>query len=126
MPVQPRVSPPRSRSTRPRDFQRMPSTITASGVAPGTLYRRSAGGSSGATRFGVVVSVVVALALIVFLVQNTDPVQVQFLGLSGTAPLALALVIVAVAVAVVALVIGSLRTAALRHRLTVDPRAARL
>lgn len=126
MPVQPSVSPPRPRSTRSRDFQRLPSTITASTAAPGTLYRRSAGGTSGSTRFGVLVSVVLALAVVVLLVQNTDPVQVRFLGLSGTTPLAVVLLLAVVAVAVVALVIGSLRTAHLRRRLTADPRAARL
>ncbi len=136
MPVQPSASPARPRSAQParprsaqpvrsRDFQRLPSTIAPSAVAPGTLYRRSAG-SSGASRTGIALSTVLVLALIVFLVQNTGPVQLTFLGMTGTAPLALVVLLAVAAVAVVGLVIGSMRTARLRHLLTADPRAARL
>jgi uncharacterized integral membrane protein len=66
----------------------------------------------------------VLLLLIVFMLQNTAPVSVSFLGWSGTAPLALTLLIAGVGVGLVALVVGSVRIGQLRHRLGRARRAA--
>jgi uncharacterized integral membrane protein len=62
---------------------------------------------SGAALLGV--------ALIVFLVQNTRTVEVQFLGLSGHTSLGLLLLIAAVAGVLLTVVIGSARILQLRR-----------
>ncbi|MBN9376526.1 MAG: LapA family protein [Cellulomonas sp.] len=62
------------------------------------------------------VAVVVLALLVVFLLQNTEPVAVSFLGAHGTAPLALMLLIAGVGVAVIALTIGFLRSESQRRR----------
>ncbi|CAL8977788.1 hypothetical protein CELL_02662 [Cellulomonas sp. T2.31MG-18] len=76
----------------------------------------------GAAWVGLVVGALVLVALIVFMLQNTAPVQVTFLGMRGTAPLALTLLIAGIGVGVVALVVGSIRIGQLRHRLGVEGR----
>ena len=58
----------------------------------------------------------VLLLLIVFILQNTQSVEVSFLGWDGHAPLAVALLIATVAGLFLALVAGSLRILQLRRR----------
>ena len=72
---------------------------------------------TGAAWVGIVVGAAVLVLLIVFMLQNTVPVEVAFLGLTGTAPLALALLIAGVGFAVVTLIVGSLRIGQLRRRI---------
>jgi uncharacterized integral membrane protein len=69
----------------------------------------------GAAWVGLVVGALVML-------QNTAPVEVVFLGMRGTAPLALTLLIAGIGVGIVALVVGSIRIGQLRHRLGVEGR----
>jgi len=61
---------------------------------------------------------VVFIALIVFMLQNTRSVEVSFLGLDGTLPLALALLITAAGAVLLTLIFGTARIAQLRHRLS--------
>ena len=61
---------------------------------------------------------VVFIALIVFMLQNTRSVEVSFLGLHGTLPLAMALLIAAVGAILLTLVAGTARIAQLRRRLS--------
>jgi uncharacterized integral membrane protein len=63
----------------------------------------------------VCVASLVAVALIVFLVQNTQKVHVSFLWLDGDTSLAVAALISAVAGAVVTLVFGTARIVQLRR-----------
>ena len=79
-----------------------------------TLVRRT---RISATWGGIVVGAAVLVLLIVFMLQNTVPVEVSFLGLHGSAPLALALLIAGLGFAVVTLVVGSLRIGQLRRRI---------
>jgi uncharacterized integral membrane protein len=72
----------------------------------------------------VCVGAVVLVALVVFMLQNTAPVEVSFLAMTGTAPLALVLLIAGLGVGVVALVVGSLRIGQLRRRLRAGSRDA--
>ncbi|WP_454049860.1 DUF1049 domain-containing protein [Cellulomonas sp. Marseille-Q8402] len=65
------------------------------------------------------------IALVVFMLQNTGPVAVSFLGMSGTAPLALALLISGLAVGLVVLMSGALRIGQLRRRMSSGSTAAR-
>lgn len=78
--------------------------------------------ASGAPRFTRASAVWVAtgaallllILLIVFMLQNSTKVQVQFLGLSGTIPLGMALLIAAVGGGVVVAIAGMARVAQLR------------
>lgn len=78
---------------------------------------------TGAAWVGITVVVAVLVLLIVFMLQNTAPVEVAFFGLRGTAPLSATLLIAGVGFAVVTLIVGSLRIGQLRRRIggTSDP-----
>lgn len=61
--------------------------------------------------------ILVLIALVVFIAQNSNDVPIHFLGFAGHFPLALALLIAAAAGAVVALILGTLRIIQLRRAL---------
>ena len=65
---------------------------------------------------GICAAALVSVALIVFMLQNTRSVEVSFLWLHGTLPLALALLIAAVGSAILTMVVGTARITQL-HRL---------
>ena len=65
---------------------------------------------------GICAAALVSVALIVFMLQNTRSVEVSFLWLHGTLPLALALLIAAVGSAILTMVAGTARITQL-HRL---------
>ena len=69
---------------------------------------------------GVVASAVVLILMIIFIAQNTEPVDVQFLGWEGQTPLAVALLIASVGGLVLAAVAGTLRIWQLRRRVRRD------
>ncbi len=79
---------------------------------------------TGAAWVGICVGALVLVALIVFMLQNTAPVEVAFLGMRGSAPLALMLLIAGVGVGIVALVVGTLRIGQLKRRLRAGARTA--
>ncbi|GGN12411.1 hypothetical protein GCM10010109_23000 [Actinoplanes campanulatus] len=56
-----------------------------------------------------------SVVLIVFIGQNSRSVQVNFLGMGGSLPLALALLIAAVGAAILTMVVGTVRIAQLRR-----------
>lgn len=64
----------------------------------------------------VVTLAVLLVLLVIFVAQNTQSVQVSFLGWEGRAPLAVSLLIAAVVGIVLAVVAGSLRILQLRRR----------
>lgn len=64
---------------------------------------------------GVAVAALIAIALITFLAQNTNRVQISFLWMEGTTSLAIALLIAAVAGVLITLIIGTTRIVQLRH-----------
>jgi uncharacterized integral membrane protein len=68
------------------------------------------------TWVAVVALVVVLLLLIIFIAQNTQRVEVSFLGWDGTTPLSVALLIAAAAGLVIAVTAGALRIWQLRRR----------
>ena len=69
----------------------------------------------GAAWLGVCAAALTAAALIVFMLQNTRPVEVSFLWLQGTLPLGLALLIAGVGSVIVAIVFGIARMTQLRN-----------
>ncbi len=62
------------------------------------------------------IGVLVAVVLIVFIAQNTQKVEVSFLGWDGDVPLAVALLIAAVCGAAIVLLVGTVRIAQLTAR----------
>ncbi|NED97035.1 DUF1049 domain-containing protein [Phytoactinopolyspora alkaliphila] len=69
----------------------------------------------GAAWVGICVATALFVILIVFMLQNTREVEVTFLWMEGSAPLALALLIAAAGTAILAAVIGGARIAQLRR-----------
>ena len=101
-----------------------PSTSQRTAVTPATgkseeprQIRKTPRSRAGAAWVGICIAAVVVIALIIFLLQNRQPVLVTFLSMEGTVPLAIALLIAGIGVGVVALVIGTIRIGQLRrHR----------
>ena len=69
----------------------------------------------GAAWVGICFAAVLAVALIVFLAQNTGRVHVSFLWMDVQTPLAVALLVAAVAAALLMLIIGTARILQLRR-----------
>ena len=61
------------------------------------------------------IGVLVAVVLIVFIAQNTQKVEISFLGWDGDVPLAVALLIAAVCGAAIVLLVGTVRITQLRR-----------
>jgi putative membrane protein len=82
--------------------------------------RRSPRSRIGTAWLGVCVAVLTLLVLVVFLLQNTQSVEVSFLWMEGSTPLAVALLVAVVCVAVLAILVGAARITQLRHRLRLS------
>ena len=82
--------------------------------------RKSLRSRAGAAWLGICIAAVVVIALIIFLLQNRQPVLVTFLSLQGTVPLAVALLIAGIGVGIIALVIGTIRIGQLRRQLSQE------
>lgn len=80
------------------------------------------GSRTGGLYVAVGVAAVVLVLLVVFIVQNTQSVEVSYFGWEGSAPLAAALLIAAVAGMVLSLVAGSLRLLQVRRRVRRERR----
>ena len=70
---------------------------------------------AGAAWTGIGAAVASFVVLIIFMLQNTSSVEVRFLGMQGSLPLAVALLIAGVAAAIVAITVGAARTTQLRR-----------
>jgi len=73
---------------------------------------------TGAAWFGICITALLFVVLIVFMLQNTRSVEVSFLWMSGDLPLALALLISGVGAAILTMVVGTARITQLRRRLS--------
>ncbi|WP_444664125.1 LapA family protein [Cellulomonas sp. CW35] len=124
MPVQ-RNTPISRTHSSPLDvpMRPLPDGHRPSKVTQGSPTDRPLRSRTGAAWVGVCVGVAVLIALVVFMMQNTTPVEVTFLGMSGSAPLSLVLLIAGIGVGLIALVIGSLRIGQLRRRIRTDRQA---
>lgn len=92
-----------------------PAEPTAADGTPVTGDRSVPRTRWGAAWVGICAAALALVALIVFMLQNTQPVEVSFLWLHGTLPLALALLIAGVGSVLVALVFGVARMTQLRR-----------
>jgi len=79
---------------------------------------------TGATWFGICTAAIGLVVLIVFMLQNTRSVEVTFLWMHGSVPLALALLVAGVGVAIMAMAVGVARTTQLRRMSRQRRRAA--
>lgn len=105
-------------STTPSARTSEPSALPVVPPAPDPLRRSR----TSTVWIGVIVFAVVLVVLLIFVLQNTQPVEVSFLGFSGTVSLAVAMLLAAVAGVLLAAIAGSLRIWQLRRRV---PHAAR-
>jgi uncharacterized integral membrane protein len=71
---------------------------------------------TGATWFAICAAALLFVVLIIFMMQNTRSVEVNFLGMDGSLPLALALLIAAVGAAILTMVVGTARITQLRRQ----------
>jgi uncharacterized integral membrane protein len=71
----------------------------------------------------MVLLVVLLVLLAIFVLQNTQKVEISFLGWNGSAPLAAALLIATAAGLVLAVAAGTLRILQLRRRVKRDRKA---
>src|SRR6478609_5908625 len=82
---------------------------------PDQARQRVHGTRTGRTWVAVCAGALITVALIIFMLQNTHTVQVNFFGLTGSTSLALMLLIAAVGGILLTLIIGSARILQLRH-----------
>jgi uncharacterized integral membrane protein len=68
------------------------------------------------TWVGIVIATVLLIALVVFIAQNNQSVQLSFFGADGNASLAVALIVAALGGAAIALLVGSVRIVQLRRQ----------
>jgi uncharacterized integral membrane protein len=94
-------------ATAPQEVPVVPPPTAATNRVPRTR--------TGATWFGLCAAALLSVVLIVFMLQNTRSVQVDFLWMDGSLPLALALLIAAVGAALLTMVVGAARIAQLRR-----------
>ncbi len=78
---------------------------------------------SGVLWTGVILSAIVLIFLLIFIVQNNEPVQITFLGASGTLPTGVALLFAAIAGLLLVAIPGGLRIMQLRRAARRTPRA---
>lgn len=69
---------------------------------------------------GLILSAVVLVFLLVFILQNSDPVQINFLGWAGALPTGVALLFAAVAGVLLVAIPGSVRILQLRRAASGD------
>lgn len=80
-------------------------------AAPAKKHSRT-----GAAWVALVVAAVVMIFLLIFIVQNSDPVLVRYFGFEGTLPLGVAMLFAAIAGALTAGLLGTVRILQLRTR----------
>jgi uncharacterized integral membrane protein len=85
-------------------------TGTATGTAPAVRHSRT-----GVLWVGLILSALVLLFLLVFIIQNDQPVLISFFALEGVLPSGVALLLAAIAGVLLGAIPGSLRILQLRR-----------
>ena len=65
----------------------------------------------------LILGIILGIALVDFLAQNTRSVRIEFFSASGQIPIAVALLVAALAGGAIVLIVGAARMGQLRHRL---------
>ena len=108
-----RIPVPAERTTGP---VALPSSGPATGTAPATGSAPAVRHSrSGGLWVGLILSALVLLFLLVFILQNGDPVQISFFALEGVLPTGVALLLAAIAGILLVAIPGSVRILQLRR-----------
>jgi uncharacterized integral membrane protein len=94
-------------ATAPQQEPATPSAMSPVGRVPRTR--------TGAAWLAIWIAAVAFVVLIIFMLQNTRSVEVSFLWMHGSAPLALALLVAAVGAAILAMAVGAARITQLRR-----------
>ncbi|HEU4424678.1 MAG TPA: lipopolysaccharide assembly protein LapA domain-containing protein [Pilimelia sp.] len=94
-------------ATVPQQDPAGPLATSPAGLVPRTR--------TGAVWLGICTAAVAFVVLIVFMLQNTRSVEVTFLWMHGSVPLALALLVAGVGVAILAMAVAGLRIGQLRR-----------
>ncbi len=94
-----------------------PSGTPASGTAPAVRHSRTGG-----LWVGLILSALVLLVLLVFILQNSQPVQISFFALEGVLPTGVALLLAAIAGILLVAIPGSVRILQLRRAARRGPR----
>jgi putative membrane protein len=89
-----------------------PSEHTEGSSRPPSARTRLSG-----TWVAVIVAAIVFVLLLIFILQNTESVDVSYFGVHGTMPLGVALLLAAIGGILLAALVASLRIWQLRHRL---------
>ena len=82
---------------------------------PATPASRVPRTRTGAAWFGLCAAALLSVVLIVFMLQNTRAVRIDFLWMNGSLPLALALLIAAAGAALLTMTVGAARITQLRR-----------
>jgi putative membrane protein len=69
----------------------------------------------------LILGIILGIALVDFLAQNTRSVRIEFFSASGQIPIAVALLVAALAGGAIVLIVGAARIGQLRHRLRKSP-----
>jgi uncharacterized integral membrane protein len=89
----------------------LPDATAPTEPAPSTRRRSRTGG----LWVGLILSAIVLLLLLVFILQNSAPVQISFFAFDGVLPLGVALLLAAIAGILLVAIPGSLRILQLRR-----------
>jgi uncharacterized integral membrane protein len=106
-PTEPETTATPRPANAPSTFSNLPTNPPTQSRVPHTR--------TGAAWFGICTAAVAFLALIIFMLQNTRSVEVTYLWMHGTLPLALALLIAGVGVTILAMAVGVARITQLRR-----------
>lgn len=83
------------------------------------------GSRSSALYIGLVVAAILAIVVLIFIIQNSDPVTIQFFGLEGSLPTGVAILLAAVVGILIVAIPGSVRILQLRRSLTKNEKRSR-
>ncbi|TCO62199.1 lipopolysaccharide assembly protein LapA domain-containing protein [Actinocrispum wychmicini] len=103
----------------------VPSNTPPVDAVPGPIQTAPATGDpdplrrtrTGVVWIGVIIFAVVLVLLLIFILQNTQPVEISYLGATGHVSLAVAMLLAAMAGLLLTAIAGSLRIWQLRRRL---------
>jgi uncharacterized integral membrane protein len=115
-PADPHADPATQPTMRPAvaDGPTVP-TPTGQPGPPSGQGERVAHSRTGVLWTGLILSAIVLLVLLIFILQNSAPVQINFLGASGTLPTGVALLLAAIAGLLLVAIPGGLRILQLRR-----------
>jgi len=105
------------RRTKPVPMDRADTTPSQVPAGPSAMRagERVPRTRTGTVWFGVCATALLFVVLIVFMLQNTGSVQVSFLWMHGSLPLALALLTAAIGAAILTMAVGTARIIQLRR-----------